>query len=139
ATGRLTSNASRGCPVPPMSDERGTPAMSVGVSGGDQVLVAQCRLERTAPTDHMRMAPQQRPPLALGHTPPHTEFDPVVERVGQALIPHRAAPADPFGDVLLCSLYEQSVRVAVPAGCFAGPVRDHLHLPASPFDVFPHF
>ena len=58
-----------------------------------------------------RPAAQQRPPLTLGHPAPDPELDAVVERVGEALGPDRASPADRLGAVLGGALDEQRVRV----------------------------
>src|SRR5439155_21213034 len=63
---------------------------------------------------------------------PHPELDAVVQRVGQAFVPHRAAPADPLRHVLLSTLHEQRVRVPVPARRHAGPVGHHPHVPRPP-------
>src|SRR5690606_35920719 len=101
-------------------------------SGVDELPLPQRGLERPPPAHHVRVPAQQCPALTLGHATPHSELDAVVERVGQALVPHRAAPADPLGDVLLGPLDEQRVRIPVPACCQARPVGDHAHLSASP-------
>ena len=99
------------------------------------LLVAQRGFEHLAPARHLRVPPQQRAPLALGHATPDTELDAVVERVGQALVPHRAATADSLRDVLLGALHEQRVRVSVLACRQSRPVSDHAHLSTSPLAV----
>ena len=101
------------------------------------LLLPQRGLEHPPPARHVRVPAQQRAALPLGHAAPHAELDPVVERVGQALVPHRAAAADPLRHVLLGALHEQRVRVATPARRHAGPVGDHPHLSTSPLAFTP--
>ena len=72
-------------------------------------------LEHPPPARHLRVPAQQRAAFPLGHAAPHPELDPVVERVGQALVPDRAAAADPLRHVLLGALHKQRVRIPVPA------------------------
>src|SRR5256885_11262620 len=97
----------------------------------------QYRLEHLPPARHLRMPAQQSPPLAFGHATPHPELDPVVERVCQALVPHRTAATDPLRDVLLRALDEERVRIPVPARRHAGPVSNHPHLYLSPLCCIP--
>src|SRR2546423_5121715 len=97
----------------------------------------QYRLEHLPPARHLRMPAQQGPPLAFGHATPHPELDPVVERVRQALVPHRAAATDPLRDVLLRALDEERIRIPVPARRHAGPVSNHPHLYLSPLALHP--
>src|SRR6187431_2643630 len=105
-------------------------------AGGDEHLVGTLLPERgfehLPPTRHVRVPAQQSPPLPLGHASPDTEFDPVVQSVGQAFVADRAAAADPLRHVLLGALHEQRVRVATLTCRLAGPVADHSHLSTSP-------
>src|SRR6266581_877386 len=105
---------------------------ATGPSAGDQlvagalVLVARV-LEQVAPGNHVRPAAEQRTPLTLGHAAPHTELNPVVECVREALGPDGAAAADQLGPVLRRPLNEELVRVRSLARGAGGPVRDpHL-------------
>src|SRR5580704_14945413 len=75
------------------------------VFAGALVVVARV-LQQLAPRDDVRPAAQQRAALTLGHPAPDTELDPVVQRVGQALCPDRAAAADQLGPVLRRALDE---------------------------------
>lgn len=70
----------------------------------------------------MGLPAQQRAALTLGHTPPHTELHPVVERVRQALGPHRASRAHRFGPVLGRTLDEKLIRICRPARGLRAPV-----------------
>src|SRR5262245_50311951 len=71
----------------------------------------ECGLEHPPPARHLGVAAQQRPTLPFGHATPHAELDPVVQGVGEALVAHRAPPADPLRHVLLRALDEQRVWV----------------------------
>ncbi|MBM7368380.1 hypothetical protein JOC45_003096 [Gordonia hydrophobica] len=57
------------------------------------------------------MLTEERASLALGHSAPDTELDPIVECVGPALELYRAVPANCRGLPLSCSADEQIVRV----------------------------
>src|SRR3954454_17402608 len=78
------------------------------------------RLEDPAPRGHVRSAPKHRATLPLGHTAPDAPLHAVVERLGQALGPDRAAEADLLRPVLLSALDEKLVR---------RPDAPHLHGP----------
>jgi anion-transporting ArsA/GET3 family ATPase len=113
-----------------------------GSAGRNQLLgvllvAVHGRFEHLAPAGHLRMTAQQRTALALGHASPDPELDPVVEGVRQALVPHWTAAADPLRHVLLGTLDEQSVRVAIATRGDAGPVDDHAHISSSPLGLPP--
>src|SRR5947208_2897135 len=111
-----------------------------GRADADQVGVPvadQGRLEHLAPTRYLRVPAQERAALPFGHAAPHPELDVVVQCVRQALVPHRAASADPLRDVLLSALDEECVRIAVAACRHAGPVSNHPHRCTSPLVVLP--
>src|SRR5689334_1834796 len=81
---------------------------------GSVLLIAVHRgFEHLAPAGHLRVAAQQRPPFALRHAAPDPELDTVVEGIGKALVPNRAAAADPLRHVLFGALHEERVRVAI--------------------------
>lgn len=71
--------------------------------------------------------PQQCAALPLRHSAPHAEFDAIVERIGQALGPHRTSGAHRLGPVLRCPLYEQFIRIGSAAGCLRTPVGYPAH------------
>src|SRR5215470_14131962 len=79
---------------------------------------------------HVRAAAQQRPALSFGHTAPHAELDPVVQRLGQTLGAHRAPHADALDLTLSGATHEKPVRIAFTA---CGPVppvpRLRVHVP----------
>ncbi len=88
-----------------------------------RVLVLVARgLEQVPPRGDVRAAAQQGAAFALGHAPPDTELDPVVEGVGEALGAHRTPAADRLGAVLGRPLDEQFVRVSRLAGRPRTPV-----------------
>lgn len=70
---------------------------------------------------------QQRPPFPLSHSTPHSEFGSVIERVCEALHPHRATTAHRFGTVLCCSLHKQGVRVLLAARGLRDPIVHPRH------------
>ena len=65
----------------------------------------------------VRLATQQGPALTLGHAAPHAPLDLVVERLGEALGPHRARLAHQLGLVLLGTPHEECVRLSLSARC----------------------
>lgn len=63
----------------------------------------------------------------LSHATPHAELDAVVQRVGQALGPHRASGAHRLRPVLRCSLNEQFIWIGSAAGRLRTPVGYPAH------------
>src|SRR3954468_16044011 len=74
------------------------------------------RVEQLPPGADVGTAAQEGPALALGHATPDAELDAVVQCVGQALGPDRAAHADRLRPVLRRAGDEQVVRVGGLAG-----------------------
>src|SRR4051812_1205624 len=108
---------------------------SGGGSGGDLLLRLLRRLDagglEHGPPGGVRTAAEQRPALPLGHAAPHAPLDLVVEGLGQALGPHRAAGAQLLGLVLLGATDEELVGLRLAARRARGPVVDpHVVCPA---------
>src|SRR5689334_21883202 len=93
--------------------------------------------EHLAPAGHLRVTAQQRPPFALRNAAPHPEVDAVVEGIGQALVPNRAAAANSLRHVLLGALHEERIRVAIATCRHTRPVDDHAHISTSPLGLPP--
>ena len=84
--------------------------------------------QEVPPGVDVRPAPQQGPPLALGHAAPDPELGPAVQRVGQAVDPDRTAHADALGLVLRGTDHEQRFWIDIststagsPFGIVGGP------------------
>src|SRR5580658_2293909 len=101
-------------------------------SAGDELVAAALVmvasvLQQIAPGGDVGPAAQQCAALPLGHASPHTKLNAIVEGVGEALGPHRAATADQLGPVLRRALDEELVRVSSLTRGTRSPVRDpHL-------------
>ena len=90
-------------------------------------------LKDRAPGRHVRTTAQQRTALTLGHAAPDAPLDAVVQRFGQALGAHGASAADLLGAILLGTLDEEGVRLALTSGdCRPILIPPHdEHLPES--------
>lgn len=64
---------------------------------------------------------EQRAALTLRHAAPHSELDPIVQRIGTAFRDHRAVPADDRGLALRGAADEQFIGVGLTAACLGYP------------------
>lgn len=77
--------------------------------------------EEIGPGNNLGVLLEQGAALPLGHSTPHPELDPVVERIGAAFEDHRAVPADHRGFALSGAADEQLVRIGLPAAGLRHP------------------
>jgi hypothetical protein len=76
----------------------------------------------------VRVPPYERAAFVLGQPTPDARLDPAVERLGKALVPHRAAKADSFRGVLGGGTFDKEcLRVGTSAYGHRPPVRNQYH------------
>jgi hypothetical protein len=102
----------------------GAPVTGGGPAG--LVLLARRSQERP-PRRHLWPAAEQRPALAFGHAPPHSELNAIVKGVCEALGANRAPLADELCSVLRGSLNKQLIRVTAPTRRPARPIVSPNH------------
>src|SRR5690606_41544579 len=88
-----------------------TPGASARPGGQLLVVFPPGGVQQVRPGFTLGTATRQRPPLPFGHSSPHAEADPVVQRFGKTFGTHRTPHADQLGPVLLRPSNEQAIRI----------------------------
>jgi hypothetical protein len=82
--------------------------------------------EELCPGNNLGVLLEERAALPFGHPAPHTELDPVVQRIGAALGDHRAVATDDGRLALGCAADEQLVGIRGSTQCLRNPCDSGL-------------